>query len=232
MRAKLTAKLVGSLKPKAQRYSVRDTEIKGFLLWVETSGSMTYYLEYKTDDGRRPTYRIGRHGTLTPVQARDAAEVLAGKVALGIDIQAEKKHERAEGAARKYSTLGGFLEHKYEPWALANLKCGSDAIARLKHNFRKLYDRPLSESDKNPWPWLIEKWQAEQMKVGKPRLFLDRQLLGLFGQLALQTDVLQRQLLFCLAPVPLQSGLAAPPVELRFVPSELLDGSGYADAFR
>lgn len=101
MKRRLTIKTVNSLKPDTKPYEVRDTEIKGFLLRVQPSGVMTYYLSYRTPGGKKNRSKIGQHGTLTTTQARDAAESLAGKVAHGVDLQAENK------AAKATIALGG-----------------------------------------------------------------------------------------------------------------------------
>ena len=107
MKAKLTKKLIDTLQPGETVYSVRDTEVKGFLLRVSPSGGMVYYLDYKTHGGQRKSYRIGGAGNLTPAQARDAAERLSADVALGKDVQLEKQQRRAETAKAKFTTLAG-----------------------------------------------------------------------------------------------------------------------------
>ncbi len=159
MKAKLTKRLVESLETQDAVYSVRDTEIKGFLLKVSPSGGMVYYLDYRTKDGKRKSYRIGRSGNITPAQARDAAEDLAADVAKGIDVQAEKQRRRAETKRQKYTSLKGFLDHKYGPWVEAERKTGKATLARIRHNFQSLLARPLIDVT----PWVIEKWRSEQI---------------------------------------------------------------------
>jgi hypothetical protein len=80
VKANLTAKTINGLKPAAKPYEVRDAKIKGFLLRVQPSGAMVYYLSYTPSSGRRQRYRIGTVGNLTSAQARDIAEELAGHV--------------------------------------------------------------------------------------------------------------------------------------------------------
>ncbi len=79
MKAKLTNRSVASLKPQNRPYDARDTEIKGFLLRVRPTGSMTYFLQYRNTDGLQKHYKIGTVGNITPVQARDIAEKKAGE---------------------------------------------------------------------------------------------------------------------------------------------------------
>src|SRR5687768_4862823 len=135
MRANLTAKTINALKPAAKPYEVRDSKIKGFLLRVQSSGAMTYYLTYTPASRGKQRYRIGTVGNLTPAQARDIAEELAAEVARGIDIHARKKTARSEAEQAKVRVLGGFLEHKYGSWALAERKTGNDSLRRIKYNF-------------------------------------------------------------------------------------------------
>ena len=92
MQKKLINRVVSQLSPKARPYEVRDTEISGFLLRVQPSGCMTYYFEYRIAGGKKNRTLLGKHGTLTPIQARDAASLQAGKVAQQIDPQAEKEN--------------------------------------------------------------------------------------------------------------------------------------------
>src|SRR5215208_3835613 len=113
MRASLTAKNIKGLKPAAKPYEVRDAKIKGFLLRVQPSGAMAYYLSYTPPSGRRQRYRIGAVGNLTSAQARDIAEELAGHVAHGIDIHIRKKATRIEAEKARVRVLRGFLAHKY-----------------------------------------------------------------------------------------------------------------------
>jgi hypothetical protein len=46
MQVKITARAIAALKPADKPYEAFDTEIKGFLLRVEPTGIMTYYLAY------------------------------------------------------------------------------------------------------------------------------------------------------------------------------------------
>ena len=181
MKAKLTKKLVDSLKPGEAVYSVRDTEIKGFLLKVSPSGGMVYYLDYRTRDGKRKSYRIGTAGNLTPIQARDVAEKLSADVAHGKDIQLEKQNQRAETKRAKYTSLEGFLDHKYGPWVEAERKTGKETLARIKYNFRDLLKRPLVDIT----PWVIEKWRSEQIKTGKAKSTINRDVVALKAALSM-----------------------------------------------
>jgi integrase len=97
MKAKITKRLVDSLKPGPADFAVYDDEIPGFALRVRKTGGMSYAVEYKAGHGRgAPTRRvtIGPVGTMTPVEARTAARKVLGSVAQGEDPAAKKASER------------------------------------------------------------------------------------------------------------------------------------------
>ena len=85
MQAKLSARTIQALSPSECPYEVVDTDLKGFLLRMQPSGAMTYYFSYRNGSGRRSRYRIGKHGALSPAQARDQAILLAARVVAGED---------------------------------------------------------------------------------------------------------------------------------------------------
>ena len=91
MQSKLSARTIQALSPAESPYEVVDTDLKGFLLRVQPSGTMTYYFSYRNRSGTRSRYRIGKVGSCSPAQARDRATLLAARVVAGEDIQKEKK---------------------------------------------------------------------------------------------------------------------------------------------
>jgi len=172
MRGKITKRLVESLKPGTKLYAVRDTELKGFLLRVRPNGGMTWFFDYRNAEGRRLSYKLGGYPGLQPEGARRLAEAQAGKVAGGIDVQAEKKTARAEAERAKVSTLGAFIDERYGPWALQHLRRGDVAIARLRSDFAKWVDQPLSTFN----AWRLESWRRDRLKDGVKPVTLNRQI--------------------------------------------------------
>ncbi len=69
MKAKITKRVVQSLEPNAKAYEVVDTELAGFILRVQPSGSMNYYVSYSRPDRRRNRVRLGSSRALSPTQA-------------------------------------------------------------------------------------------------------------------------------------------------------------------
>jgi hypothetical protein len=116
MQGKITTRLVKGLEPKDRPYDVFDTDVTGFLLRVQPSGYMCYYLAYKVPAGRGKRFRIGKAGNLTVMQARDMAVKYAAKVVHGEDVQAAKQEQRETAQQARIETLGGFLDVKYAPW--------------------------------------------------------------------------------------------------------------------
>jgi integrase len=172
MQAKITKRLVDSLKPTDKLYTVRDTELAGFTLRVQPTGRMAWYFDFRNAVGRRLNYRIGAYPGLQPEGARRLAEEAAGKVAGRTDVQAQKKAERAEAERNKVSTLGSFIEQRYGPWALTHLRRGDVAVARLKADFAKWLDEPLGTFN----PWRLESWRRDRLKAGVKPVTLNRQI--------------------------------------------------------
>jgi integrase len=76
--------------------------------------------------------------------------------------------------------LLGFLEYKYRPWVLAEPKTGNDTLQRIQYNFCDLLDRPLGELTH----WMAEKWRAEQLKSGKSKATINRDMAALKAALS------------------------------------------------
>jgi integrase len=81
------------------RHYLWDGELRGFGVQVEASGSKTYFVRYRPKghgrSGIRRFYKIGRHGELTPDEARERAKRVLGSVADGADPAAELSAGRA-----------------------------------------------------------------------------------------------------------------------------------------
>jgi integrase len=190
MKLKITINNLKNLTPQEKPYEVFDTEVKGFLFRIEPSGVMTYYLAYKNTEGKRRRYRLGRHGNITVAQARKLAEQKAGLVANGQDIQAIRVTARQTEEQSKYHTLEGFLEEKYGPWVEQSRKTGTATLSRIEANFSHLNKTPLSEIT----PWQIDKWRTEQLKEGKRKATINRDISALRATLskALEWGIIQR----------------------------------------
>jgi integrase len=119
MLSRITKRTVDALKPGTNDLFLWDTELKGFGLKVTPAGSKVYILQYRKGGRVRvdgpgssnrwhPTKRvtIGRHGALTPEQAREKARALSGAVTSGGDpaalVAAEKRAPTAADLAQRF----------------------------------------------------------------------------------------------------------------------------------
>jgi hypothetical protein len=78
---KLTKKIVDAALPRKKQYSVWCSDLKGFGVYVQPSGSKTYFVDYRVDTARR-RMTIGRHGPMTTEEARALAIQTLGPIAL------------------------------------------------------------------------------------------------------------------------------------------------------
>lgn len=103
--APITKRTVDAAKPGEADYFLWDSKVSGFGLKVTPAGSKIYVFQYrmanpgaaKAAPARRMS--IGKHGAITPDQARTRAEELAAIVKLGTDPQqaaADKIAAKAE----------------------------------------------------------------------------------------------------------------------------------------
>ncbi|QXE92451.1 site-specific integrase [Geomonas subterranea] len=180
MKKKITLDFLKTLAPQEKLFRVYDTSIKGFVLRIQPTGTMTFYYEYRNAAGVNKSYKIGRLGDIKLAQARERAEEKSAEALLGIDVQAKKKSEKQQAKSNLYNTLSGFLDKKYEPWAMAELRTGKDVLDRIRRNFSHLLDRELQEIH----AWDISKWRAEQMKKGKKPSTVNRDISCLYSALS------------------------------------------------
>lgn len=199
----LTNRLADSLAAKEKPYEVRDDKIKGFLLRVQPSGSKVYYLSYRNAEGKKQRYRIGAHGTITAMQARDAAEKKAGEVALDVDVHKARKSARKQAAIEKAKTLSAFLESHYKPWVLANRKSGAMTLRTIHAQFDHLMDTPLDEIT----AWSMEQWRSKRKKSGTKPATINRNIVALKALLskAIEWGVIDNHPLASLKPLPVDT---------------------------
>jgi integrase len=114
---------------------IRDRDLTGFGARKNADGSVSYFVEYRAGRGRAfPVQRpvLGRHGAITPDEARAAAKEVSARVALGRgNLAAERP------AARKEKTVEEFLRHVVETHWKAKKK------ASTAKNFEGMIERTL-----------------------------------------------------------------------------------------
>lgn len=96
---KLTKRVIDAASPGAARRIIWDTELRGFGVRVETSGTKSFLIRYRPKgNGRNGPKRfvtIVRYGSMTPEQARNEARSKLAAVARG-DDPAEARDQAKE----------------------------------------------------------------------------------------------------------------------------------------
>jgi integrase len=94
--AKLNKRTVDAIKPDPQGdIVVWDDDLAGFGLRIKPSGVKSYLIQYRNRDRVSRRYTFGKHGVLTPEEARDRARKQLAAVADGHDPAAEKGESKA-----------------------------------------------------------------------------------------------------------------------------------------
>ena len=115
---KLTKRMVDAARPQSKDYIVFDEQLPGFGLRVMPSGKKSYLIQYRRD---RRTRRLtfGRHGSMTPSEARTKAIELLSFVAAGEDPAEEQKR------ARQMPTLAALCERFLEEYVAQHCKAST-----------------------------------------------------------------------------------------------------------
>ena len=91
---KLTKSIVDAATPREKQFTVWCSELKGFGVFVQPSGSRTYFVDYRNRDGARKRMTIGRHGKITADLARKFAIATLGETVKGGDPAEERIQQR------------------------------------------------------------------------------------------------------------------------------------------
>src|SRR5580700_7417018 len=91
---KLTKSVVDAATPREKQFTIWRSELKGFGIFVQPSGSRTYFVDYRNRDGVRKRMTIGRHGKITAEEARKLAIVTLGETVKGRDPAEERIQQR------------------------------------------------------------------------------------------------------------------------------------------
>lgn len=127
MKGKITKRLVDTALVSGHKpLFIFDTELAGFILKVTPAGHRSYQVRYRMGGRSTPlkTYTLGKHGALSPDQARRLAQSIIGDVRRGIDPAAAKALKRAEDrgartvAALSIDFLAIYGEAKLKPRSL------------------------------------------------------------------------------------------------------------------
>ena len=89
----------------------RDTECRGLVVEVRSTGGKTYYLNYRDNRGKQRLYKLANAADVTPTQARQLCERQRTQLAMGTDIAEERT------AQRHCPRLRTFFYEQYLPYA-------------------------------------------------------------------------------------------------------------------
>lgn len=104
---KITKRFIDSVAPADKEQIHWDDEVNGLGLRVTVSGQKTYIFKYRVGGGRNATLRkptIGKHGEITPDEARRIALSWAAKARAGEDPSGERQERRKELTVAELAT--------------------------------------------------------------------------------------------------------------------------------
>ncbi|AJY48166.1 tyrosine-type recombinase/integrase [Martelella endophytica] len=93
---KLTKRVVDTLKATDKEQVVWDDELRGFGIRIKPTGVKSYIVQYRNAGGRSKRKTLGRHGEITPDQARKLAAEVRHEVSKGGDPVAARAAWKAE----------------------------------------------------------------------------------------------------------------------------------------
>jgi hypothetical protein len=99
---RITKRFVDSLGPGPKEFEHWDDQLPGFGIRIKPSGVKTYVIRYRTPSGQR-RLKLGRHGKLTPEQARNLAKARFAEIEAGGDPSAVRQENRAAPTLREFS---------------------------------------------------------------------------------------------------------------------------------
>jgi integrase len=93
---KITKRVVDAAEATEKDYFLWDDELPGFGLRVRPGGSRVYVAQYRNEYGRTRRVTLGKHGVLTPDEARAQARLMLAEVASGGDPAETKLGRRQQ----------------------------------------------------------------------------------------------------------------------------------------
>jgi integrase len=91
---KLTKTIVEAAELRVKQYTLWCSDLKGFGAYIHPTGKRTYFVDYRTGDGRRRRMTIGVHGVLTTEQARKLAISTLGGIVLAKEDPLQERQTR------------------------------------------------------------------------------------------------------------------------------------------
>jgi hypothetical protein len=145
-KVRLTKTIVDSSAPRAKRYAVWDSELAGFAIRIEPSGTKSFVVRYRADGGGRTAPQryvtIGRFGNLTVEEARKKAKKVLGQIAVGEDPAAQRNSKRLEmnvaALVDLYEAEGCYIQRGVRQGEPMKPLTKQYTIGRLRHHVVRL----------------------------------------------------------------------------------------------
>ena len=145
-RVRLTKTVVDAVKAVDRRTMIWDSDLAGFAVRIEPSGSKTFVIRYRADGGGRTAPQrfvsIGRFGNLTVEEARKEAKKVLGRVAIGEDPAADRnckrKEMKIEALVDLYESEGCYIQRGIRQGEPMKPLTKQYTIGRLRHHVVRL----------------------------------------------------------------------------------------------
>lgn len=145
----LTKSACTAAEKRSRRYHIWDSDIKGFALRVEPTGTKTFIVKYRANGGGRRAAQklmtIGRLGPLTPELARRKAKKILAGAAIGLDPAADVKAQRCQMRMSElielYEKEGCFIQRGKRQGFPMKERTKRYTLARLRHHVLPLLGR-------------------------------------------------------------------------------------------
>lgn len=145
-KVRLTKTVVDSAEPTDKRYMVWDSDLAGFAVRIESSGTKTFVIRYRADGGGRSAPQrfvsIGRFGNLTVEEARKEAKKVLGRIAVGEDPAAHRNAKRKEmkiaALVDLYEEEGCYIQRGVRQGEPMKPLTKQYTIGRLRHHVVRL----------------------------------------------------------------------------------------------
>ncbi|HBQ48154.1 MAG TPA: hypothetical protein DD728_04580 [Hyphomonas atlantica] len=141
----------------------RDSNLKGFLIRQQKSGSIAYFVSIHRGSAvrRQRRIKVGEHPITGPSEARRNAEKKLAEARLG---------QLADNDPTM--PFGQFLDEKYLPWMRENLKDPKAQEDHVRRNFDQWRNFHLDEISRE----LIDNWRAKRRQSGASASTINRNI--------------------------------------------------------
>jgi integrase len=147
----LTNRICNAAEKRSKRYHIWDSELVGFGLRIEATGTKTFIVKYRANGGGRQAEQkivtIGRLGTLTPELARRKAKAILGGVAVGedpaADVKAQRRQMKMAALIDLYDAEGCVIQRGKRQGYPMKPRTKAYTMARLRHHVVPLLGRRI-----------------------------------------------------------------------------------------